>query len=89
MKLSAFLESIQSLRKIRYGNQIRPVRDWFILITVAIVLLVLGASWNVLEFNNVIASKITAPQSSPHKNALNGATMQKVQDIFSVRARDS
>lgn len=86
MKLSTFSESIQNLQKVHYGDQLRPVRDWFVLIVVTLVVLGSGAILNVLEFKNIISNKITTPSPVSHSSALNGAAMQKVQDIFTARA---
>ncbi len=87
MKLHTTSEAIQGLRNIHYGSQLRPMRDWFVLIIIAIMLLGFGAVWNVLEFNHIITGKIVAPPSASHRNVLNGMAIQKVRDIFTARAK--
>lgn len=49
MKLPSLnLTSLQS--HLSYGKRIMPTRDWLVLLTTALLLLVASASWNTLTF---------------------------------------
>ena len=42
-----------SLKGIRYGDALRPSRDWLMLLTIALLLLVGSIAWNLWTFSEV------------------------------------
>ena len=83
------LSSLGPLKKIfAYGERIRPARDWFVLLGISILLLLLGIGWNVFLFNQfenapATSNSVVAPAQ---QNA--SASITKVQTIFQQRATE-
>ena len=80
---------INTLKKIfAYGDRMRPMRDWFILLSVTSVLLIAGVVWNIFLFNHfqnvqttTTSVKVTAQQGI-------GDSITKVQALFQQRAAE-
>ncbi len=69
------------LQNIHYGNRLRPVRDWLILVSVATVVLVVGAVWNIVEFKNSVSEQGSGINTNM-RSVVNMATIEKVQKTF-------
>jgi hypothetical protein len=83
------LASLESLKKIfTYGERIRPVRDWFVLLAITTILLIIGVFWNIYIFNQF--ENVKTPASDTHTPQLQNleTSVQKVQTIFQSRATE-
>jgi uncharacterized iron-regulated membrane protein len=83
------LSSLSSLKKMfAYGDRIRPARDWFVLLTVFIFLLLVGIAWNVFLFTQ-FANEVTTNAATAAPAQLNASSsIVKVQTIFQQRATE-
>ncbi len=73
--------------KIGYGDRIRPVRDWFVLLAAALILLIASVAWNAWLFYRVTNGEgftVEAPAAStPALNAL-----PKAREVLEIRASE-
>lgn len=44
-------------KALRYGDALRPSRDWFVLLAVALVLIALSLAWNLWTFEKVVGGE--------------------------------
>ncbi len=83
-----FSLNLNSIKKFfAYGDRIHVARDWFVLLVVGSVLLLLNIAWNAylfveLENGKSIGSSASAPQASV------GTSITQVQNIFQTRATE-
>lgn len=86
-KLPNILKKVTSLRVPKYGTQIRPVRDWLILLVVSAVLLIASAAWNALFFVNLFSEEASSagvvPAHGPDYSSIDRAT-----ETFEARERE-
>ena len=70
-----------------YGEDIRPVRDWLILLCGVAVLLIASVLWNVWAYTRVVNGEMigsaTAPAPIVDTNAIDA-----VQNVFQSRAAE-
>ncbi len=71
----------EKLQNIHYGNRLRPVRDWLILVSVATVVLIVGVVWNIIEFKSSVSEQSSVINTNM-RNVVNMATVEKVQKTF-------
>lgn len=79
-------QQIRRRLHVEYGEDIRPVRDWLILLACAGVLLIGSALWNAWTYVRVADGEIIggAPATVPiDTNSINAA-----EDVFAKRAAE-
>ncbi len=78
---------IKHVPKIGYGNRIRPLRDWFVLLAVALILLIASVAWNAWLFFRVTSGEGAASEapvtSTPVLDAL-----PKAREVLEIRASE-
>lgn len=73
---------------ISYGENIRPARDWFILIVLAALFFVLSIGWNILLFRNFQTQKVSGVASTTPEQQNIGDSIPQIQNIFKDRATE-
>ncbi len=84
------LLSLNSLKKLfSYGERIRPVRDWFVLLGIAAILFVLGVLWEIALFYQLQTQKQVATPTVTQAQADDIQTeITQVQALFQKRAAE-
>jgi hypothetical protein len=74
----------RALLALKYGNVIRPHRDWLILLTISLIVFVGSAVWNAWLFNKVIRGEFLgdAPEVAPLQTL---DTLETVKDVLEER----
>jgi hypothetical protein len=83
-KLTAILSKY--LRAFRYGDRVRPLRDWLLLISIAGLLLIGSGGWSFWLFTQ-ISNKQEATVAIPAA-ATGTASLESVRTIFEKRAAE-
>ena len=67
----------KALSFLRYGDRLRPHKDWFILLSVSLVLLIASIAWNVWFFFSVVEENLSVgpppPEEALDRSALEAA----------------
>lgn len=84
MKLS--LNTKKLTNAFSYGEQLRPLRDWLVLLSVAALLLILSVGWNLWLFAKVTSGETIGSQSG--KTAVEGLPDGAVERMFEGRAEE-
>ena len=72
----------------RYSGQLRPERDWLVLLSVAFVVLLVSIAWNVWFFIGVTNNENVAPVITTPHTVSSAAAVTNVQNIFKARATE-
>lgn len=77
----------QVLSHVEYGEDIRPVRDWLVLLSIAGVMLVASIGWNVWLYIRVVNGEGFG-SSVTNSSGLNTAALDGAQAVFQKRATE-
>lgn len=81
--------SLQNISaRIRYGEQIQPARDWFVLVTLGLLVFAALMVWNVWTFDRVVSGESLFAASSKTTSVVNQASLDSVHQVFSSRATE-
>lgn len=83
-KLTAALSKY--LRIFRYGDRVKPLRDWLILVSIAGVLLVGSAGWSFWLFDQISNPK--EKTLTPPTTSTSTASLETVRTIFEKRTAE-
>lgn len=73
-------------KHVGYGSRLKPQRDWFILLSLFIVLLLASLLWNLWLFSKVTNGQaIGAATSTPAAPSVN---LDTVKNVFETRAAE-
>ncbi|HQU08269.1 MAG: hypothetical protein B7X04_03750 [Parcubacteria group bacterium 21-54-25] len=75
-------------RRLAYGTQLKPARDWFVVVGVVLTLLALNIVWNVINFQNIITEKTPPLATQTVVSTINQTAIEEVQQVFSTRASE-
>jgi hypothetical protein len=68
----------------KYGDRLQPVRDWFLMVFIVIILLLISLGWNAWLFERAISGEaIGTATAAP---ALNPTSIDSVTAVFQKRA---
>ena len=85
MNLPKNLQSVtRILDSLRYGKQLRPVRDWSVLLVVFTIVLIASMVWNTLFFFGVV-NTIGGPGQRTAEQGLGTDPVQGIRDVFDTR----
>ena len=84
--LTEFLGSFK--KYFVYGARIRPTRDWFVMLLVTLVLLVVSVGWNVFMFTQFENGKSTTQTTPLAQEQGVGDAVAQVQALFQQRATE-
>jgi len=84
MKMNFFIDGF--LNKFKYGNKLRPSRDWLVLVAVASLALVGIVIWTMFIFLSVVEGPSTTVSVKRRGVVVNNIALQKVRQIFDTRA---
>ncbi len=73
------------LARLRYGERPDPQRDWFVLITLAAILLAGVIGWNAWAFDTVAAGGVIGAATVAPPQAFNQSSLEAIQKIFTDR----
>jgi len=73
-------------RKIRYGDRLRPQRDWYLIVVVATVLLIVSAGWSYWVFHETSLAESNAKNSADA--SINTSVIDTVRTVFDKRAAE-
>lgn len=73
-------------RRLRYGTQVNPTRDWLTLLTLSALVLVSIIVWNVWAFDTVANGGVIGAVATSTPPAFNQASLNTIHTIFSNRA---
>jgi len=76
------------LHALTYGAQLKPARDWLIVVSIALAILILSIIWNIVNFRGTIANDKVSVITHVSAPAINQSAIQNVQQLFSVRASE-
>lgn len=81
--------SIGSLfKRMRSGASVDPIRDWLMLLTLAIIAFVGIVVWNVWAFDTVAGGGTIGAPTTKAPAAFNPAALDKIRIIFENRAAE-
>jgi hypothetical protein len=83
MKLPNSLFSVFKI--FRYGDRLKPNRDWFILLTLTALCLVASVCWNIFLFSQLENGKSVGNVTVPNHTAAT-SSISGVQTVFQKRA---
>ncbi len=86
MKINFSTENI--VRKIKYGNRLRPSRDWLILIAGAALALISIVTWTTFNFLRVVDGPSVVDTAQNKSVIVDNVAMQEVRQIFDTRAME-
>lgn len=73
-------------RLFNYGERINPTRDWFLLLSVAGIILCVSVAWNIWLFSRVTSGEaIGTATSTPQAQ---GVKVDSIQSLFSARSAE-
>ncbi len=71
-----------------YGEQIKPIRDWFLVLGISCVVLLVSVAWNVFLFHQLESAKSTIVQQEAAAQPGLGDAVARIQSIFQDRATE-
>jgi hypothetical protein len=74
-------------RYLRYGDHIRPQRDWLFIMGMGAILFIVSASWSYWIFHRVSAGESLETQAGGAPT-INAATLESVKAIFDTRSAE-
>lgn len=84
MDLKALSSRIRFTKFPTYGEKIRPVRDWFILLGMGLVILVITIGWNMWSFLRLLDGQPFGQVQSP-ESSYDLSSLEKVEAVFGTR----
>lgn len=86
MNLNSLTSQVRALKLPQYGESIRPVRDWFVLLAIALTILVLSLGYHMWLFIRVLqGEQIGEAQTT---NPYDLSALEQVDAVFSERAAE-
>ena len=84
MTLSSLVNRSRFITALRYGERIRPVRDWFVILGGSVIVLAASAAGNVWIFVAVAQGEVIGSAALP-TDTPNGS-IEAVRELFETRA---
>lgn len=85
MNISRIVSSLP--RTVAYGERIRPTRDWFVLLSIASLLVVVSVVWNVFLLVRIERGE-AIDGSTPTPTAFDNKPIEAVKQVFLERAEE-
>ena len=85
MKLS--FNSDAFFKRFSYGASLRPARDWFLVLVVAVLLVAGSVGWNVWLFQGVERGAVIG-ESSAGRTGLDERSIESVRRVFESRQEE-
>ena len=74
------------ITRVRSGMRQDPVRDWLVILTIALLAFVSLVAWNVWAFDTVARGGVLGTTPSEAPRTLNKSALDSIHDIFAKRA---
>lgn len=74
------------LKKFSYGPRVRPARDWFVLLSITIILLIVSVLWNLWLLKSVERGGTIGNEAPPP--AFDAAPIEAVRTLFQSRSEE-
>lgn len=75
----------KTIARISYGERVRPIRDWLLLLSAATLLFIASAAWNTWYYYQVLAGPVEATASAP---TLDTAAVTGARKALDMRAAE-
>jgi hypothetical protein len=75
--------------KLSYGKRLSPGRDWTALLLIVLAVLLISVGWNLWLFNRAVNGDVIGDQFVQPTATIDQSTLEKVEDIFILRAREA
>lgn len=86
MKLPGIPTSLAGITNlVRYGDRPRPLRDWLVIASIAVVLLIGSAGWSYFLFQ-MISTETEAATAASASTSVSTNVLDTVRSIFEKRA---
>ena len=82
--MNSSFDTSSVLKQLSYGDTVRPSRDWFYLLLVASLLILISAGWNAWLFRSVMQGDVIGDAEAP--TAFDAAPIESVREVFEARA---
>ena len=83
-------KSLSSLTKyVRYGEFLRPARDWFVLLSCAAVLFIGVVAWGIWAFDTVASGGTIGGVSEPAAPIFSQQSLDAIHAVFTDRAAEN
>ena len=87
--MKQILDYLASYKKFfTYGDQIKPMRDWFLVLGISCGVLLLSVAWNVFLFHQLESAKSAVVQQEAVTQPGLGDAVTQIQSIFQDRATE-
>ena len=87
--MKKILDQLLSYKKyFAYGDQIKPVRDWFLVLAISCCVLLLSVAWNIFLFHQLESAKSPMVQAEAKAQQGLGDSVTQIQSIFQDRATE-
>ena len=86
MNSSHFFSSI--VNRLRYGERLDPTRDWFVLITLTIILFAGVLVWNAWAFDTVASGGVIGGTATVSPPLFSQSSLDTIQTVFANRAAE-
>lgn len=85
LKFNSLSSIANAARRFSYGSRIRPQRDWFVLVSVSLALLVASAGWSYWLFHN---ASVDGTSEAVPGASINVSAFDTVRTVFEKRAAE-
>jgi hypothetical protein len=75
------------LRRLSYGETVRPARDWLLIVAIVGVFIIASVSWSYWVFYRIGTGESAIPGAGATPS-VNPVTVQTVTDVFDARAAE-
>jgi hypothetical protein len=86
MRISNLIESVSN--RMRGGMYLDPVRDWLVLLILAIFAFISIVVWNVWAFETVAQGKAIGTNTATSSPSVNRSSIDSIHTIFEKRATE-
>lgn len=77
---------IQSLKRLRYGVAIDPMRDWFVALIIFIIALIGTIVWSIQSFSTVAGGGTIGIVTKEVQPIFNKSSLDDIHAVFTSRA---
>ena len=86
--MSSFSSLTQAFKRFRRGVPLDPARDWIIMITFAVIVLIGTIVWDAWAFDTVARGGVIGTQATSSPVMFNRSAFDSIQAVFASRAAE-
>jgi hypothetical protein len=84
MSLKDLISKLRVAKLPSYGESVHPVRDWFVIVAIALLLLVTSVGWNMWLFSRAIEGEAIGETPAP-TDTYDLSSLETVRSLFERR----